>query len=118
MILTTFLTVLKTVWPFLKEAFFQGRTFVQVVKENKLAFVLILALGMSVFLNYVSIGKLLQGHTSTAIKPPKAASSPDKMSPTADKGEEIPKKDDEVLSDDEKKQADKIEDRFKILYGK
>lgn len=52
------LRALLALWPFLREMFFNGKSFLQVVRENKLVTTLFLALCTSLALNYVSFRKI------------------------------------------------------------
>ena len=58
-IVKTTISVVKTVWPFLREMFFDGKTFWQVLKENKFATFILVLLLASLSLNYLSIKKLI-----------------------------------------------------------
>lgn len=51
---------LKALWPFVSEIFFAGRSVKQVVMENKLLMLSLIALGFSMTLNYATISKLFQ----------------------------------------------------------
>ncbi len=87
-IIRTTISVVKTVWPFLREMFFDGRSFWQVIKANKFATGVLVVLMLSLALNYMSIHKLVAlnkvspAATQPAVLPDKP-STPQKEVPTA-----------------------------------
>lgn len=87
-IIRTTISVVKTVWPFCREMFFDGKTFWQVLKENKFVTGVLVVLMLSLSLNYVSIRKLVELNKSnpTVDQPavvPDKPSTPQKEVPTA-----------------------------------
>lgn len=50
--------LIKAVWPFVSEMFFAGKSLKEVILANKLLSVLIVVLGLSLSLNYFSLGKI------------------------------------------------------------
>ena len=63
------LRALLALWPFLREMFFNGKSFLQVVRENKFVTALILALCTSLGMNYVAFTKIHEIIISRRDKP-------------------------------------------------
>lgn len=58
--ITVIIKALRFLWPFVAEMFFAGKSFKQIVLENKLiAFLLLLLIG-SILLNYLSFSKIYE----------------------------------------------------------
>lgn len=60
MSLTVLFKGLMSIWPFIKEMFFAGKTTKEIILQNKLAAVLLLLLLLSALLNYVTLGKIYE----------------------------------------------------------
>ena len=54
------LLLFKAIWPFVSEMFFGGKSIKEVVLANKLISFLLVCLGLSLFLNYVSFAKIYE----------------------------------------------------------
>lgn len=50
--------LLKAIWPFVSEMFFAGKSLKEVVAANKFLTFLVVLLGLSLSLNYFSVGKI------------------------------------------------------------
>lgn len=50
--------ILKALWPFVSEMFFGGKSLKDVVRTNKMMSFVLVALALSLMLNYFSVGKL------------------------------------------------------------
>lgn len=58
--IATILRILISIWPFVREMFFAGKSAKQIAQENKGTVVLLVALGLSLALNWVSIRKFME----------------------------------------------------------
>lgn len=52
------LDIVKALWPFISEMFFEGKSPKEIFRTNKRMTVLLIILGLSLLLNYFSVGKL------------------------------------------------------------
>lgn len=50
--------LLKAIWPFVSEMFFEGKSLKDVIRANKRMTFLLILLALSITLNYFSVGKL------------------------------------------------------------
>ena len=85
MSLTVLFKGLTSIWPFIKEMFFAGKTTKEIVLENKLAVLLLMLLAVSVLLNYVTLGKIYEiaVNRRPEAKPPVTAPAPTSSAPAA-----------------------------------
>ncbi len=114
------LRALFSLWPFIREMFFDGKSFFQVVRENKFVTALILALSISIGLNYIAFAKIHEivvtrrdepgGDTPSKVpvKPKPIPTEPVKPSPPAS----APTERDEI-----QKRHDEDAERLNRLFG-
>ncbi len=60
MSVTIFIKALTSIWPFIREVFFAGKTNKQIVLENKLAIFLAIILSFSIFTNILLLGRIYE----------------------------------------------------------
>jgi hypothetical protein len=54
------LKILSTLWPFVKEMFFAGKSVKDIILDNKMMVTLLVALALSIALNWITIGKIME----------------------------------------------------------
>ena len=119
--MTTLMTLLKAfrfLWPFITEMFFAGKTFKQIVVENKFVSLLIVLLMGSVTLNYLSFSKIYEiaiarreEDNGSEIKNKK---NRDKPLPTIPRP---PKDESSTVDSDSQPAHDDVRRRLREIYG-
>lgn len=112
----TLIKILVSIWPFVREMFFAGKTAKQIAKENKGSVVLMFALGLSLALNWVSIRKFME---IAAIREQAARQERDNRAPQQQEPPKPPKTPQEQEPEDNEASSQLYKDtrrRFDQLY--
>ncbi len=105
--------LLKAVWPFVSEMFFAGKSLKEVILANKFLTFLLVVLGLSLSLNYFSLGKIYDLAISRREENSKQGASKPPLGKQNTPGEPYPPASAASAPTREQELKDKLKDIFK-----